>query len=128
MKKRKQLDLTNHKIWKDRNIKPEAKEIYAYLYSEGFDKTNGFKRCPTADAPIPWWAATHRRGKTTRRPLAQFIWYYDITGVAVRQSCAKRIAVLVLIPLAFVADRKPRRSPDEASSVLSRHYFLDWRG
>lgn len=39
MKKRKQLDLTNHKIWKDRNIKPEAKEIYAYLYSEGFDKT-----------------------------------------------------------------------------------------
>ncbi len=39
MKKRKQLDLTNHKIWKDRNIKPEAKEIYAYLYSEGFEKT-----------------------------------------------------------------------------------------
>ena len=39
MKKRKQLDLTNHKIWKDRNIKPEAKEIYACLYSEGFDKT-----------------------------------------------------------------------------------------
>ena len=39
MKKRKQLDLTNHKIWKDRNIKPEAKEIYAYLYSEGFDRT-----------------------------------------------------------------------------------------
>lgn len=39
MKKRKQLDLTNHKIWKDRKIKPEAKEIYAYLYSEGFDRT-----------------------------------------------------------------------------------------
>ncbi len=39
MKKRKQLDLTNHKIWKDRNIKPEAKEIYAYLHSEGFDRT-----------------------------------------------------------------------------------------
>lgn len=39
MKKRKQLDLTNHKIWKDKNIKPEAKEIYAYLYSEGFDRT-----------------------------------------------------------------------------------------
>ena len=39
MRKRNQLDLTNHKIWKDRNIKPEAKEIYAYLFAEGFDKT-----------------------------------------------------------------------------------------
>ena len=34
-----QLDLSNHKIWKDRNIKPEAKEIYAYLYTKGFNKT-----------------------------------------------------------------------------------------
>ena len=39
MKRAKQLDLTKHMIWKDKNIKPEAKEIYAYLYSEGFDKT-----------------------------------------------------------------------------------------
>ena len=39
MKKKKQLDLTEHMIWKDKNIKPEAKEIYAYLYSEGFNKT-----------------------------------------------------------------------------------------
>lgn len=39
MRKRNQLDLTNHKIWKDRNIKPEAKEIYAYLFAEEFDKT-----------------------------------------------------------------------------------------
>ena len=34
----KHLDLSNHKIWKDKNIKPEGKEIYAYLYSETFDK------------------------------------------------------------------------------------------
>lgn len=34
----KHLDLSNHKIWKDKNIKPEDKEIYAYLYSEAFDK------------------------------------------------------------------------------------------
>ena len=34
----KHLDLSNHKIWKDKNIKPEGKEIYAYLYSEAFDK------------------------------------------------------------------------------------------
>ena len=38
MKKKQQLDLRNHKIWKDRNIKPEAKEIYCYLYVEGFDR------------------------------------------------------------------------------------------
>lgn len=36
---KRQLDLSNHKIWKDRNIKPETKEIYAYLYIEGFNKT-----------------------------------------------------------------------------------------
>ena len=34
----KQLNISNHKIWADKNIKPEAKEIYAYLYAEGFDK------------------------------------------------------------------------------------------
>ena len=34
----KHLDLSNHKIWKDKNIKTEGKEIYAYLYSEAFDK------------------------------------------------------------------------------------------
>ncbi len=38
MKKKQQLDLTEHRIWKDKNIKPEAKDIYAYLYVEGFDK------------------------------------------------------------------------------------------
>ena len=37
MKKVKELNLTNHKIWKDKNIKPEAKEIYCYLYVKGFD-------------------------------------------------------------------------------------------
>lgn len=36
--RKRQLDLTNHRIWKDRNIKPEAKDVYVYLYSEGFDK------------------------------------------------------------------------------------------
>ncbi len=39
MRKRHQLDITKHKIWKDKNIKPEAKEIYAYLYSQGVNKT-----------------------------------------------------------------------------------------
>lgn len=38
MKKKQYLDITSHEIWKDKNIKPEAKEIFAYLYSEGFDK------------------------------------------------------------------------------------------
>lgn len=38
MTRRKQLDITNHKIWKDKNINLEAKEIYAYLYSQGFVK------------------------------------------------------------------------------------------
>lgn len=32
------LDMTCHKIWKDKNIKPEGKEIYAYLYSQALDK------------------------------------------------------------------------------------------
>lgn len=35
----RQLDISNHRIWKDKNIKPEAKEIYAYLFTQGFDKT-----------------------------------------------------------------------------------------
>lgn len=39
MYKREKLDLTNHRIWKDKRIKPEAKEIYAYLFAEGFEKT-----------------------------------------------------------------------------------------
>lgn len=38
MKITNQLDLSNHKIWEDKNIKPEAKEIYAYLFTEGFEK------------------------------------------------------------------------------------------
>lgn len=29
MPKRKQLDITDHMIWKDKNIKPETKEIFA---------------------------------------------------------------------------------------------------
>lgn len=32
------LDMTCHKIWKDKNIKPECKKIYAYLYSQALDK------------------------------------------------------------------------------------------
>ncbi len=36
---KRKLDLTKHKIWKDKCIKPETKEIYAYLYSQGFNKT-----------------------------------------------------------------------------------------
>ena len=39
MKKRKQLDLTNSTIWNNKDIKPEAKEIYSYLYCRGFDRT-----------------------------------------------------------------------------------------
>lgn len=35
----KHLDISNHKIWRDKNIKPEAKEIYAYLFAEGFERT-----------------------------------------------------------------------------------------
>ena len=36
--KYQQLDLTRHRIWKDKNIKPECKRIYNYLYSVGYDK------------------------------------------------------------------------------------------
>ena len=39
MKKTKQLDLTNSAIWNNKDIKPEAKEIYSYLYCKGFDRT-----------------------------------------------------------------------------------------
>lgn len=35
----KHLDISNHRIWRDKNIKPEAKEIYAYLFAEGFERT-----------------------------------------------------------------------------------------
>ncbi|MDO5569517.1 MAG: hypothetical protein Q4G04_05375 [bacterium] len=38
MQKGSQLDLTKNRIWKDRNIKPEYKRLYAYLYQKGFDK------------------------------------------------------------------------------------------
>lgn len=39
MKYLKHLDISNHKIWKDKNIKPKAKEIFAYLYVEGFERS-----------------------------------------------------------------------------------------
>ena len=39
MRKITHLDMSDHRIWKDKNITFEAKDIYAYLYSEGFDKT-----------------------------------------------------------------------------------------
>lgn len=39
MRKNQHLDITKHRIWKDKNIKPEAKEIFAELYVEGFDRT-----------------------------------------------------------------------------------------
>lgn len=39
MRKIRYLDMTDHRIWKDKNITFEAKDIYAYLYSEGFDRT-----------------------------------------------------------------------------------------
>lgn len=38
----RKLELTDHRIWKDKNIKPEYKRIYAYLYQKGFDKTDIF--------------------------------------------------------------------------------------
>ena len=34
----RQLDLSKHKIWRDKNIKPEAKEIYVILHSNALDK------------------------------------------------------------------------------------------
>lgn len=38
MRKLKQLDLTEYKIWKDKRVKPEAKIIYSYIYSKGYDR------------------------------------------------------------------------------------------
>ncbi len=35
---RRKLNLSNHRIWKDKSIKPETKEIYAYIYSQGFNR------------------------------------------------------------------------------------------
>lgn len=39
MRKTRHLDLIDHRIWKDKNITFEAKDIYSYLYIEGFDRT-----------------------------------------------------------------------------------------
>ena len=39
MRRIRHLDMTDHRIWKDKNITFEAKDIYAYQYSEGFDRT-----------------------------------------------------------------------------------------
>ena len=38
MKKLLQLDLSKHRVWCDKNIKPESKEIFAYLYVNGFNR------------------------------------------------------------------------------------------
>ena len=38
MKTKWQLDITEHRVWNDKKIKPEAKEIFAYLYVNGFNK------------------------------------------------------------------------------------------
>lgn len=38
MKNSKHLDISNQKIWEDKNINSKAKEIFAYLYVEGFEK------------------------------------------------------------------------------------------
>lgn len=32
------LDISNNKIWKDRNVPKEAKYIYSYIYSKGFER------------------------------------------------------------------------------------------
>ena len=37
MYEKKELDMSNHRIWKDKNIKPECKRIFAYIYSKGFN-------------------------------------------------------------------------------------------
>lgn len=31
--------ITPNDIWNNKNIKPEAKEIYSYLYCKGFDRS-----------------------------------------------------------------------------------------
>lgn len=33
------LELLNHRVWKDKRIKPEGKEIFAYLHTLGFDRS-----------------------------------------------------------------------------------------
>lgn len=38
MRKKWQLDITDHRVWNDKRIKPEANEIFAYLYANGFNK------------------------------------------------------------------------------------------
>ena len=35
---KRQLDMTEHKIWKDKKINPECKRIYAYVYSKGLNR------------------------------------------------------------------------------------------
>lgn len=35
---RRRLDMKNHRIWKDKEIKPEVKQIYSYIYAKGFDQ------------------------------------------------------------------------------------------
>ena len=35
---KRQLDLSHHKIWGDKNINPEGKKIFAYIHSVGFDR------------------------------------------------------------------------------------------
>ena len=37
--RKNQLDISEHKIWKDKNISPEGKTIFAYVYAKGFDRT-----------------------------------------------------------------------------------------
>ena len=32
------LDISNNKIWKDRNVPKEAKYIYSYIYTKGFER------------------------------------------------------------------------------------------
>lgn len=39
---RKELDIMNHKIWKDKKINPECKIIYAYVYSKGFNRISTY--------------------------------------------------------------------------------------
>lgn len=42
MQRKSQLDLTDHRIWKDKNINPEYKRLYTYLYQKGLDKNISF--------------------------------------------------------------------------------------
>lgn len=36
--RKRHLDLTDNKIWKDKRVPIETKHIYCYIYSKGFDK------------------------------------------------------------------------------------------